>query len=41
MAKEEPQKAPEAQLADEEDDETGTESIFDAFKKLGFGSKKK
>lgn len=38
---EEQQKALEAQLADEEDDETGTESIFDAFKKLGFGSKKK
>ena len=28
-------------IKDEEDDENGTESIFDAFKKLGFGSKKK
>ena len=39
---EEQQKSLEAQLADEEDDEDeGAESIFGAFKKLGFGNKKK
>ena len=39
---EEQQKALEAQLAEEDEEEEGsTESIFDAFKKLGFGNKKK
>lgn len=39
---EEQQKALEAQLADEEDEEEeGADTIFGAFKKLGFGSKKK
>jgi len=39
---EEQQKSLEAQLAEEAaDEDEGTESIFDAFKKFGFGSKKK
>ncbi len=39
---EEQQKALEAQLAEEEEEkDEGSESFFDAFKKLGFGSKKK
>ncbi len=40
---EEQQKALEAQLSDEdgEEEEAGAESIFGAFKKLGFGTKKK